>query len=434
MAFIVNYNSTLHDLYVFSGSPTIDPTDYTNNAQVSATSYNSSLYIKDVAYGLPSIDFSGIDARTRGAPAYGFDQFDGQPGFQPSGVKIDPGTGNISYPDILSQFILYDVSSASADCYYPGCPPANYTYASNFNFWNNGQYSKILISPKHFIATSHYVGTATAVTANFLGKNNQVYTKTATKVLDYRNNPIFPPGYDWGSVSDSDICLFELDVALSLAEQSQLKIYKFLNNYGIPSNTPAFHVIPQGMVVVKDANDGNTHYFSQSVYPNAAYQGVIDDLGNTIINAAERWSGDSGTPVLSYVPRLDETCFLELQSGGGGIYDNLLTPPTQSKQFFDLIKQYIYDQIGYEIELVNYTANPSPPVPGPSAPYPPVLNINGNTFSLEILIEPSPGRGSTMNFAWNAAPGYTYAIALVAYNKNGISSPRIVSNIYLPPQ
>lgn len=431
MAFITNYNSALHDLYVFSGSPTIDPTDYTNNVQVGVTSYNSSIYIKDVAYGLPSIDFSGIGLRNRGAPSYGFDQFNGH---LASGITIDPSTDVVSFPNIIAQFLLYDrFGTETADCYYPGCPtPGNFTYASDYNYWNNGQFTAVLISPQHCIATSHYVGTTTNITINFLGKNNQIYTKTATKVLDYKNGGVFPPGYNWSAVPGSDICLFEFDTPLNATELQQVKIYKFLNLYQIPSNVPSFDLIPQGMVVVTTANDGTTHYFNPTTYPNAAYQGKLDGFGNPEISAGNRWTGDSGTPSLVYVPRLDETCFLELKSGGGGIFYDLSTPNSYYV-FFNLLKEYIFDTTGYEIELVNYTANPTPPTPQQDNP-PNSFYANGNTFGIETILESSAGQGKTLSHRMNAAPGATYAIAIRAYNQTSISEPIIVGNIYLPVQ
>lgn len=430
MAYITNYNSAIHDLYIFGGTPTIDPTNYSNNTQFTPQSYNNSLYIKNPLYNLPSIDFSGIGIRNRGAPAYGWDQFDGH---LASGITINPSTGNISFPDIVSQFQLYDIYTSSADCYYPGCPtPGNYTYASDYNFWNNGQFATILISPKHCIATAHYVGAGMSTSITFLGKNNQTYTKSATKVLDLRNGPILPPGYDWSSVIGSDICLFELNTSLNATELQQIKIYKFLNNYGIPSNVPSFDLIPQGMVVVTKASandniDGLTHYFNPTVYPNAAYQGIINEFGNSVILAGNSWNGDSGTPSLVYVPKINETCFFQLKSGGGGIFYDFSTP----NKFFDLLKQYIYDQISYQIELVDYTENPAPPTPEVIIP-PRSFNANGVTFYIDSILDVSPGKGSILNYRMHATPGFTYAVAIRAYNQNSVSAPIIVSNIYLP--
>ena len=47
MAYISNYNPSIHDLYTYNSGPTIDPQNYSNNQQVTPISYNNSLYIKD---------------------------------------------------------------------------------------------------------------------------------------------------------------------------------------------------------------------------------------------------------------------------------------------------------------------------------------------------------------------------------------------------
>jgi len=433
MPTIYNYNSSKHDLYYYNSGPTIDPQNYSNNVQVYGISYNNQLYINDVEYGFTfSVDFSGIAVRPRGAPTYGFDTYNGH---LASGITINPAPGGtIGYPDALVFSIL---NNGFTSCYYPGCPTGNFTKASDYNYWNSGAFACILISPKHFIACQHFVGPGPAsATVRFLGKNNQTYVKSAQKVIDLRSVPsIAPVGYDWPTTTAPDICVFEIDDGqeFSLADLNQVKPYKFLNLYGLPTTAPAFCVASQGQVVVTQANQTFiNYYFDSSLYPNAAYTASINSLGNLTINSVlETRPGDSGTPALVYVPRLNETCFAYLIAGGQGIYDEFLTPTTSSKQFFDALKGYISDTISYDIELINYLdPPPQPPVPGPGAPYPSSLNINGQTYGLEYLIDSN--LGPTVSYLTNLAPGGTYSIAIVSWNKNGISNPVYIENINIP--
>jgi hypothetical protein len=431
MPTIYNYNSSKHDLYYYNSGPTIDPQNYSNNVAVYGVSYNNQLYINDVEYGFTfSVDFSGISVRPRGAPGYGFDTYNGH---LASGITINPAPGGtIGYPNALSFSIL---AEGFTSCYYPGCPSGNFTKASDYNYWNNGVFGCILISPKHFIACQHFVGSTTATTVRFLGKNNQTYVKTAQKVVDLRSSPIIaPPGYSWPYLTP-DICVFEIDDGqeFSSSDLNQVKAYKFINLYGIPTTAPAFCVTAQSQVVVTQAQQSfSNYYFNSSTYPNAAYSASLNSSGNLVLNSTfELRAGDSGTPALVYIPRLNETCFAYLIRGGGGIYDPFLTPADSYKQFFDALQEYIFDTSSYNIELINYLdPPPAPPVPGPSAPYPASLNINGNTYSLDTLIDPSSG--TTLSYTANLAPGATYSIAVVSWNKYGISNPVYVENIYIP--
>lgn len=435
MAFVVNYQST-HDLYHYNSGPTIDPTNYANNVEVNGVSYNTNLYIKNPIYGLPEIDFSGLALRPRGAPSYGFDQFNGH---LASGITINPINGNVSFPDIVEGYFFSQrpESDSGLTCYYPGCPTGNFTKASDFNYWNDGIPAKVLISPKHFIATQHFVGSGSVATVSFIGKNNQIYTKSAVKVVDLRLGPI-PDGYDWPK--GYDICVFEFTDKFTDAELEQIKIYKFLNLYGIPKNVPAFHVLSQGQVVVKVAAEatpepvyyGFTHYFNYADYPNAAYIGYKTPSGSSIIDATTVWVGDSGTPVLVNVPRTGETCLLGLYYGGYGIYDDGERPKTVSRQFFDALQSYIYDNTdpNYRIQLVQYNST-TPPTPYP-APYPPSLYLNGNTYQLQFLAKPTSNRGSTASLFASLPPGNTYSFAIVAYNNNGISTATTLNNVYFP--
>lgn len=433
MAFILNYNKNIHDLYLYNtAGPTINPQNYADNAQNFPISYNTNLYIKDPSYGFTfNIDFSGMRLKGRGAPSYGFDQFLDSGGLS-SGIKVVNGI--TVYPNIFDQFMGHPGFQPQADvnlnCYSIGCPPNNFTKASDYNYWNNGQWNAILISPQHCLVTAHYIGGAGGrVTLSFLGKNNQIYTKDGTAIIDFRksvgslNGP--PAGYTWGSSVDYVLC--EFDTAFTESEQAQVKVYKFLNQYLIPNSAPRFRVNSQGVVyVLKGSVASQQHYFNRTSTPNAAYVGYVDKATqNEVLGALEVWVGDSGTPEFCFVPHLNETCFVESYLGGGGIIDPLGNPNIGSgtRVWFDALKSYIYNETGHEISLVNYFANASPET---------IRDNAGNTFFLleNIVSSNSINTGGLTYFSipYEEGPGglvsrfssgNCYAFFIVAYNQNG---------------
>lgn len=425
MAFIVNINSNLHSLYTYTGTPIIDPTNYANNVQVGVSGLNPNLYINDPSYGFTfSVNFSGISLRGRGAPTYGFDTFAGQPGVNSSGVKIV--NNNVYYPTSVDEnfwrghmFNGGYATNLSIQCYYPGCPSGNFTIASDFNYWNNGIPSFILISPKHLICTKHFIPYPTSGTFYFLGTNEVIYSKTATTVIDFNNRSTYPANYNWPNNFGKDWALLELDQAFTTQELQYVKPYKFLNNYGIPNDVPLFRLTPQGIVVVTKNHNSPVHYFDPNIKPNAAYQGLITNTQQIIRDPnVGIWKGDSGTPLLCYVPHLSETCFVALLYGGGGIQDSLWSNPyfiEKERQFFDALKEYIFDVSGYEISLVNYLDPP---------PYTETIYQNGETYTLynTTISENSNLVGNTTFNISGLLNGATYSYIVVSYNNNGYSA------------
>lgn len=450
MAFIIGYNKSIHDIYIYNSpsGPTIDPSNYANNVSVQGISYNNSLYIKDPIYGFSfDVDFSGLNLRTRGAPSYGFDTYAGH---APSGVTIDPITQAIKYPYAINFFNAgYELNTenniANKECYYPlGCTSSDGSLkASNYNYWNNGQPQFVLISPKHLIVTAHFINPSGSFNFVFLGNNNVTYNKSGICKILCNGSGSFtnPIGYTWPN-STVDWAIIELNTELSEVEQENIKIYKFLNIYGLDNTIPAFYITPQGVVVVQQSID-RQHYFDSEEYPNAAYMGRIDpDTGSPLYSTSFVWVGDSGSPQLCYVPRLNETCFLSLINGGGGVYDQYSgsenPTPGPSLQWFNAIKEYIFNNTdnNYEIEIVNYSETPPPPPPVPPTPsFPETLIINGKTFIRERILEAdgqfTTGNNVTITNTFGI-PGTTIDFAVVSYNQYGISEPAVIENIYVP--
>lgn len=446
MAYIVNYNPYFHDLYKYISGPTIDPENYSNNTQVYGYSYNNNLWIKIPGYSLSNnVDFSGIDVRPRGAPSYGFDTWTGA---SPSGISFVNGV--LKYPNAVAERgFLSGYEGNIQTCYYPGCPDKDFTRSSNYNYWNNGAFAKILISPKHFISTLHFAGYGPKnATVYFLGKGGTFYTKTATKKFDFQTTGSFagytwPTGYTWPS--SKDWCLFELGTAFTESELNDVKIYKFANLASIPPTLPIYLLSPQSVVTVrKRGNEAIDEYAKSANYlpfyfdPNKVievpFYGYESFSGDTAtINYV--WDGDSGTPSLVYDENTNDTYFLSLLNGGGGIFDNSINPSlypnepdyTDGKILFDSLQKYIYDQIGYTIGIVNVSSAQPPPPPEPPGPYPSNLFVNGKTLTVQYRTSPNE-----TNVQFSLEAGLTYSFAIIAYNSLGYSGYSSIENFYLP--
>lgn len=440
MAYIVNYNPSEHDLYKYISGPTIDPKNYSNNVAVYGFSYNNDLWIKKPVYGLSgSVDFSGIDVRPRGAPSYGFDTWANA---DPSGISYVNGV--LSYPDSVISFL--NAYPNIQTCYFPGCPTGNFNRASNYNYWNNGVFAKILISPKHFISTLHFAGAGPkSTTAFFLGKGGTFYTKTAFKKFDFQTSGNFagytwPTGYTWPEYQDW--CLFELDESFTETQLNDVKVYKFANLATIPPDLPIYLLNPQGVVTTRKRGDSNILNYSNAVaglrfnfnpeertdVPYYGYEGFTGEVAAE----ANVWPGDSGTPSLVYDINTNETYFLSLLNGGGGIFDNSINPGLypdmgDGKILFDSLQKYIYDQIGYTIGIANISTAQPPPTPDPFAMPPSLLFINGKTMSLQQ----SMLQNST-NIEFGLEAGRTYDFAIISYNSAGYSGYSYIQNFYLP--
>lgn len=429
MSHIIYYNPSQHDLYIYNSGPTIDPQNYANNVSVSGISYNSNLYIKNAgACGFSFfIDFSGLGVRPRGAPSYGFDTI---PGHLPSGVTINPISGAVTYPYALGFYGGYFPNGQSNKnvCYYPGCPTGNFNAASNYNYWNNGVYATVLISPKHFVATSHFVGyrSSGSATITFLGKNNTEYVKEADikfymTSISTNGSATYPPGYTFPNIN-KDLVLFELREELTETEQTQIKVYNFIDTSSIPDDVPYFAVNPQSVVTVRKNQypDEFVHYYDPAVNQTVPYYGYYLN-GTTFIDGGLVWLGDSGTPWFIYNPSTDETCFGGLLLGGNGIY---AADPNQL-QLFNSLQAYIQDQIGYTIGLVQYS--------GGSPPTEETIFIDGLTYYLGVTVDPVSGIDQTTTIKYsNLELGFRYSFILVAYNANGYSGYSKIDNFDIP--
>ena len=252
----------------------------------------------------------------------------------------------------------------------------------------------------------------------------------------------FPTGYDWPAQPFAqDWCLFELDTAFTELQLNNVKIYKFANLASIPPELPIYLLNPQSVVTTrKRGNASILNYasfsnlsfnFDPNVSTTVPYYGY-EDLTDEVASNGYVWSGDSGTPSLVYDSNTNETYFLSLLSGGGGIFDNSIDPGLypnmgDGKVLFDSLQKYIYDQIGYTIGIANISTAQPPPPPDPFAMPPSSLFINGKTMSIQqSLLQ------NSKNVQFTLEAGRTYDFAIISYNSAGYSGYSYIQNFYLP--
>jgi hypothetical protein len=228
---------------------------------------------------------------------------------------------------------------------------------------------------------------------------------------------------------------------------NDVKIYKFANLASIPQDTPIYLVSPQSVITTRKRGTASILNYAQSInflsfYSNPNIQTTVPYYGyegftGEISSTSYVWKGDSGTPSLVYDTNTNDTYFLSLLNGGGGIFDNSIDPSlypntldaTDGKVLFDSLQKYIYDQIGYTIGIANLSsAQPLPP-PTPVGIPPPEIFVNGKT----LYLQQSQIAPNTTNIELGGLEaGLTYDFAIISYNSVGYSGYSYIQNFYLP--
>jgi hypothetical protein len=276
---ILNYNSTLHDIYNFeqpNGSPGFDPTGLCavpTSAQENvalrihstAIGYNqSSLCVTNTLGHYP--DFSGLHVRTRGSARY-----------------LNP------HPAFT--YIL------NIEGFLAATPP--YTNnVHNLQRWNNGSPPFILVSSKYFTGCMHFVGSTNTAnqTITLLGKDNLKYFVEGTYVtspLLFARDTLVYKIIKVNGIPAPD--------GLTLTQQQQIKIYSiidiksFLQDPARRSEVLLWFQGNQGVFysTILDNKSLDTPFDSapsgDASFPNNGYGQHIGTL----------WNGDSGTPYLA---------------------------------------------------------------------------------------------------------------------------------------
>lgn len=388
------YNKNYHDIYTFqSGSIQLDLSNPPgpNSSLGPPTGYNqnSILISQKQLFGFPDIDWSGLHARNREIIQYGW----------PNNGATNQFVGFYS-----SGAYLGDVGkTVTLECLTSGCPSGDFSLANNYNAWNNGAFAGVLISPEHVITCRHYsVGTASAalvnfqVTWRFLGKNNQIYTKTSNlRAFSERGRPgnlgadgavCLPPANDGyfripSVVNGDDFAIYKLDEPLTQEEQQQIKIYPIARRGSLPPETKIFVQDPNGkfyiLIVyyhqysasVSDVIiDGgcalrevpepyieNAKNFAKEIciFYNSSMSGLLTGEQEQYLT---KWPfiavGDSGSPMLVNIN--GETCFYGLLFGGDSF-----SPGYQFEWLKDFIKNDTVNS--YNLRLLDGGYRPPEP-------------------------------------------------------------------------
>lgn len=455
MSYIVNYNKNTHDLYLYAADPIIQARNVSNSKDEMPIGFNPNFWVNNPANGFTAMDFSGLALRIRGAgvPLTSTSFFsEGFNGFSGGGVAGFPESPLLSGVTI-------------------GIPIGVFTITDNYRFWNNlrapSAFSAILISPQHVIVSGHmYSGYAIdAASANsnlygltystmvFLGKDGNTYSKKANLQFYFANADAivnFASGSANGltiysidnvlgtpesiEIANSgtefqDMALMEFDTPFNESELNQIKIHKIVNNQTVPANYPKFKVNPQGIVVAFKSINAEIHYFNSSLYkttfsniPFYGYAEIDPSTGNILddfpydfpITKNPAWQGDSLSPNFIYHPGLNETCFYSTSYGYERIHINKNNndPPSLSYYnglLFKIIKNYIFERIGYNISLVDYFTETDN------------IEIDGLVYTKGVTLAANPGIGGMTYFYGGLTSGNTYSFLVTAKNAVGYS-------------
>lgn len=344
MPYISNYNPVKHDIYTFNGTPTLPRTNPPGpNCLVKPTGLNSNNVILDPKYKFPEIDWSGLHVRDRGFISYGWN---------------DPA-------DTFRQF--WPRSTASYRCYTQGgCSEQQWSQIQDYNYWNNGLWALVLISPKHLLATDHYVGPNLEAYVQFIGKDGTVYPlKRAKKVAAFVKEATFNSRLSWYTDcvrigdEDCDLVLFELDEELTETELQNIHVYPIVKPGTIHPNRPIFTQDPNGKIRIELFLGGSDYKIAIADYPLVDENIPIIQDGGGFTRRGH--VGDSGSPALMNIN--GKTCILTLIDGG------LLSPILVQN-----LKTYVKAKINYDIEIVDggyvYSSEPTLPSTTPLTSYP----------------------------------------------------------------
>jgi len=317
VAYLTNYNSTLHDIYTYSGNlllvselPPNDAENLDNRVVQFPTGYNrAGLWNNSASIGLPSPNFSGVSASHRGSN------------------KFPQGAAYRSYRGGL----------AAAQAAGP-----SYGELSNLMNWNPYVPRYVLLSDNYLLGCRHFnVQTlGFQIQVILVGTNDQTYYLPAKLVVDLNTQAQL---YDLGADA-GDFVLYKLNQPLNFEQKSVLQAYAIADPSSVPNGYPAWKVAPNGFFSLLslerspsvDSLSPVADIFSYyvGVYGDASYP---NELGNSL-NQPIVWTGDSGSPVL-VVADTGETMFLSLRNGGGVVSDRT----------FRFLEKYIYENTGEKI-------------------------------------------------------------------------------------
>ena len=317
---IINYNKTNHDIYTFDeilsqtpiGMPLCAlPTSATESIpgvrkHATVTGWNNAgLWNSNIdGSGIP--DWSGLSARSRGSNLYG------------------------SPTQCLRPSLIEEFNTRSSDSKF-----------SDITNWNNRIPVYIIISKKHFIASTHFIGTGNfnPKTFDILNKDGVIYTITGEYVSTEGDTRL----YRITNITNID-GITQTEINLT----HKIKIYQILNITNLyPSQNDweglrIWHQLNNGMFVTTTLVNGQIAYNNacegRPTAPTAASGLPILAENNTT------WTGDSGSPILATYN--GETYLIGMSDGGHPDYSHpSVFPWLQSNLLEDGITITLVDQV-----------------------------------------------------------------------------------------
>jgi len=325
VAYILNYNSALHDIYTYSGELLLVSELPPNNNEVLAnrraqypTGYNpTGLWRTSENIGLPAPDFSGITVSHRGSAIF--------------------------YPGDAYRTYRGGIEAAQA---------AGPLYSDVFNLmnWNPGAPRYVLLSNNYLLGTLHFNVPVLGSVINplLVGRDNVVRPVTARLVVNLQTQRA---QYDLGADA-SDFALYRLDEPIPENARPYIQPCLIADPRTIPNGYPVWKSGPNGFFsvlsversadasILSSVSDGFRYY--TGIFGDASYP---VELSNNNSGIPAVWSGDSGSPIL-LVADNGQTMFLSLKDGGGSVSDRT----------FAFLQKYIYENSGEKIQRGNVVA------------------------------------------------------------------------------
>jgi hypothetical protein len=460
MAYIINYDPTIHDLYLYPSGPTLDRIGATYT-WVYPNSYNSSLYINYIdsfspGATLPTMDFSGLALRRKGASTvFNLSGLGG--GTMPDSAYFD----GLAKPSVSWSYPLSYENNANF--FRNASTSEELAIVNDYNHWNNGEVPACLISPMHVWAGGHMFEPFMGPSGNsgpfryeygttndpyidlkFLGKDNTIYEKRARlaffvndcedsqcaaecctpsfKTYDnsYFQNSVL--GKTFGTENTLDTAILELEEPFRSREIENLKIYKMANLSSWPNGKPVFLVNPNGAVTVWRCSLGSydtQYYFDSNLFKTThskiPYQGYINldyekgQSGYYNVSTAP-FFGDSCNLVFGYHDGIKETVLLGQRNAPQNLsYDGF---SGYSSRFFGALKDWVYQRttdvmgVGYHIGWIDYSVETD------------CIQFEGKVYTKKDSISNIVGNTGTTYIFGGLTKGTTYSIIVAAFTEN----------------
>lgn len=276
--FITNYNPTKHDLYIFDPSTQLvlvsedppTPDEAVGNRQtLTPISYNPNRLGAVGVEGCVAPDWSGLRTRSRGSNQYA----------EPHRCYRN---GQALYTDPQQKYL-------------------------DHRYWNQGLPAYVIVSPRHFIGCEHFHAGTDDIQITLIGKDNVKIFREARYIADSGDLRLYRFKTKQECIDSGTDPAVAFDQSLTEEDQTQIKVYKIIDPHSTNAGTQFWTQSPNGSFVLQiaqinsNSSSQGSYVLAESVTTN--YNSVNSEFpltagSNNNLYGYERWSGDSGSPVL----------------------------------------------------------------------------------------------------------------------------------------